>query len=481
MTDRSAGSAHPAGDPSGAGRRPVTHPYIPNSVPAIKDEMLAQVGLRSSEELYEVVPEPIRLGRLLDLPEALPAESDLRRHVAGLLARNRACDEVLSFLGGGTWQHYVPAVCDEIASRGEFLTGYHDGPRSMLGSYQAQFEFQSMLGELVGMEMVSTTSYDWGTAAASSLIMAAQLTGRRQVLVPRTTGPTRLREIRTICGPTLTIRPLDYEPETGWLDLGSLREALSDAVAAIYLEVPAYLGFLEEHVAEIGELAHRHGALLVIGVDPSSLGVLAPPRDYGADIVCGDIQPLGIHMYGGGGQAGFIATPHEERFIAACPTLLVSILPTERPGTYVFDWVNFEHISYGLRAESHDFAGTSQTIWAIVAGVYLALMGPAGMRELGETIMQRSRYAALRLAEITGVRSPALRATHFKEFAVDFGRTGRSVAEINAHLRERGIYGGKDLSAEFPELGQSALFSVTEIHSREDIDRLAETLAEVLR
>lgn len=477
MTDRSAGRARPGVADGGPG----AHPYLPNAVPAIREEMLAQVGARTTDELYDVIPEALRLGRLLELPEALPAEADLRRHVAGLLARNRSCDEVLSFLGGGPWQHYVPAVCDEIASRGEFLTGYHDGPRSMLGSYQAQFEFQSMLGELVGMEMVSTTSYDWGTAAASSLIMAAQLTGRREVIVPSTTAPHRLREIETICGPTLTIRPVGYDRETGSLDLEAMGAVLSAETAAVYLEVPAYLGFLEEHAAEIGELAHRQGAFLVVGVDPSSLGVLAPPRDYGADIACGDIQPLGIHMYGGGGQAGFIATPHEDRFIAACPTLLVSILPTERPGAYVFDWVNFEHISYGLRGEAHDFAGTSQTIWAIVAGVYLALMGPAGMRELGETIMQRSRYAALRLAEVPGLGPPVFRAAHFKEFAVDFEATGRSVAEVNARLRERGIYGGRDLTAEFPGLGSPALFAVTEIHDRADIDRLAETLTEVLR
>jgi len=183
----------------------------------------------------------------------------------------------------------------------------------------------------------------------------------------------------------------------------------------------------------------------------------------------------------GGGQAGFIATPHEDRFIATCPTLLVSILPTERPGEYVFDWVNFEHISYGLRADSHDFAGTAQTIWAIVAGVYLALMGPQGMRELGETIMQRRAYAAARLGELDGVVAPALNGACFKEFVVNFDGCRRSVAEINAGLLERGILGGKDLTDEFPELGRSALYCVTEIHRKEDIDRLATALAEVLR
>jgi glycine dehydrogenase subunit 1 len=458
-----------------------SHPYIPNSVPAIKAQMLARVGAVTSDELYDVIPAPLRLGRLLDLPEALISEHDLRRHVEALLARNRSCDELLSFLGAGCWQHAVPAVCDEIGSRGEFLTGYHDGNRSMLGSYQAQFEFQSMMGELVGMEMVSTTTYDWGTSAASSLIMAAQITGRREVLLPRTISPGRLRQINTICGPTLSVRLIDNERETGGLDLVALRATLSQETAAVYLEVPGYLGSLEARAPEVGRLAREHGALFVAGVDPSSLGVLAAPRAYGADIVCGDLQPLGIHMTYGGGQAGFIATPHEDRYIATVPTLLVSILPTERPGEYVFDWVNFEHISYGLRAESHDFAGTAQTIWAIVAGVYLALMGPQGMRELGETIMQRSAYAASRLGQIEGVVAPVLKGPTFKEFVVNFDGCGKSVAGINAGLLERGILGGKDLTNEFPELGRSALYCVTEIHSKADIDRLVTTLEEVLR
>src|SRR3989337_2727660 len=220
-----------------------SHPYIPNAVPTVKAQMLAPVGVGASEDLYDVIPPPLRLGRLLDLPEALVSEYDLRRHVEGLLARNRACDELLSFLG----------------------TGCHDGSRSMLGSYQAQIEFQSMMGELVGMEMVSTTTYDWGTSAASSLIMAAQITGRREVLLPRTISPGRLRQINTICGPTLSVRLIDYERESGSLDLAALRSALSQETAAVYLEVPAYLGTLEARAPEIGDLARQKGALFIVG------------------------------------------------------------------------------------------------------------------------------------------------------------------------------------------------------------------------
>ncbi|OGO56454.1 MAG: hypothetical protein A2V85_03635 [Chloroflexi bacterium RBG_16_72_14] len=457
------------------------YPYIPNSVPAIRAGMLAEVGAASSEELYDVIPASIRLDHPLQLPGPPLSEYDLRRHVEGLLASNRPTSEVLSFLGGGCWPHFVPAVCDEIASRGEFVTAYHDGERSMLGSYQAQFEFQSMMGELTGMQMVSTTTYDWGTAAASSLIMAIQITGRHEVVVPASISPVRLREIRTICGPTATIRVVGHDANTGALDQAALRAAVTAETAAVYVEVPSFLGFLEPGAPVIGEIAKAAGALFVVGVDPSSLGVLAAPRTYGADIVCGDLQPLGIHMTAGGGNAGFIATPHEDRYIATCPTLLVSIVPTVHEGEYVFEWANFESISYGLRADSHDFAGTAQTIWAIVAGAYLALMGPQGMRELGETIMQRGAYARARLAALPGLRVAFGGAAHFKEFVVCFDQTPLSVAEINAGLREHGIYGGKDLTADFPELGKAALYCVTEIHRRQDVDRLVAALGEVLR
>ncbi len=465
------------GDPASG----TVYPYIPNSVPATRTEMLAAVGAATTDELYDVIPPALRLGRLLDMQPAQLSEYDLRRQIEELLAVNRPTSEVLSFLGGGCWPHYVPAVCDEVASRGEFITAYHDGERSMLGSYQAQFEFQSMMGELTGMQMVSTTTYDWGTAAASSLIMAIQITGRHEVVVPASIAPVRLREIRTIVGPTAAIRLVGHDPVTGALDLGALRAVVTEATAAVYLEVPSYLGFLEPAAPAIGEIAHAAGALFVVGVDPSSLGVLAGPRTYGADIVCGDLQPLGIHMTAGGGNAGFIATPHEDRYLATCPTLLVSIVPTVHQGEYVFEWANFESISYGLRADSHDFAGTAQTIWAIVAGAYLALMGPQGMRELGETIMQRGAYARARLSELPGVNASVFEATHFKEFVVRFDGTSLSVAGINAALRDRGIYGGKDLTGDFPDLGRAALYCVTEIHRQQDVDRLVAALGEILR
>jgi glycine dehydrogenase subunit 1 len=458
------------------------YPYIPNSPPAIRARMLAAVGAATVEDLYAAIPERLRFRSQLDIPEGIGGEFELRAHLESLLGRNRHTREVLSFLGGGCWPHFIPAVCDEIASRGEFLTGYHDGASSMLGSYQAQFEFQSMLGALVGLDMVSTTTYDWGSAAASALLMASRITGRSSVKVPALMSPMRRRQIEAIAGPSVVVEPIDSDPATGGIDVEHLARSVTGETAAVYVEVPAYLGTLEPHLPEIAELAHRSGAQLVVGVDPISLGVLSAPAAYGADIVCGDIQPLGVHMSFGGGLAGFLATRHEAAYIRECPTLLVSILETQRAGEYAFGWWNFDQTSYAYRGESDDFAGTTQTIWAIVAATYLAVMGPQGLREVGEAILARSSYAMDRLARIPGIGvSTFPGATYFKEFVVGFGESGKTVRAVMAALRERGIYGGIDLTEAFPVLGQSALVCVTEVHTVDDIDRFASALEEVLR
>ena len=220
--------------------------------------------------------------------------------------------------------------------------------------------------------------------------------------------------------------------------------------------------------------------LSVVGTDPISLGVLAPPADYGADIACGDIQSLGIPMNYGGGLAGFIASHDEERVVMEYPSRLFGIAPTRVPGEYGFGDVAYERTSFAIREEGKEWVGTAAALWGITAGVYLALMGPQGMVEIGESIMARARYAALLLDQIPGVQAPLFDAPHFKEFVVNFDQTGLSVAEINNALLARGIFGGKDLSREFPHLGQSALYCVTEIHTQADLDRLAQTIQEVV-
>ncbi len=457
------------------------HPYIPNSVPEVQKEMLKAIGLNNLEELHEEVPEAIKLKDNMKLPEAIPSEYELRRHVEEILKKNINCKDNLNFLGAGCWQHYVPAICDEINSRGEFLTAYGGEPYNDFGRFQALFEYESLVGELVDMDVVNVPTMDWGQAAATSIRMASRITGRKEALVPKSMDKDRFLIMKNYCAPDIQLIQVDYEKETGQLNLEDLKGKISEKTAAAYFENPSFLGFIEENGRQISDLAHRFSALSVVGVDPITLGVLKPPSQYGADIICGDLQPLGIHMNYGGGQSGFIATRDEEKYVMEFPSRIFGMAPTGVEGEYGFGDVAFDRTSFGHHREhGKEYVGTQTALWGITAGVYLALMGPKGMEEIGQTIMQKSQYAVMRLNQIAGVEGSFFNSVNFKEFVVDFNKTGKTVKEINKKLLQKNIFGGKDLSSNFPELGQCALYCVTEIHLKTDIDRLAAALEEVL-
>jgi glycine dehydrogenase subunit 1 len=461
-------------------KQPTVYPYIPNSVPAVKEQMLKEVGAESAEDFYEDVLGGLRLKGSMDLPPPLLSEYALKRHVEGILAKNKTCQEYLNFLGAGCYQHHVPAVCDEVNRRGEFLTAYAGEPYDDHGRFQALFEYASMMGELLNMNIVNVPTYDGFQATATSLRMATRITGRREVLIARTISTDLLSRIRDYCKPNMEIKLIGYDSKTGQLDLDALKAEISPETAAVYFENPSYLGFIETRGDEISKIAHDHGAVCVVGVDPISLGVLTPPADYGADIVCGDIQPLGMHMQFGGGQAGFIATRDEEEYVMEYPSRLFGIAPTSVPGEYGFGDVAYERTSFAVREEGKEWVGTAAALWGITAGVYLALMGPRGMVEIGEGIMARARYAMLELDKIQGVKASVFQSPHFKEFVVHFDATGKTVEEINKALLARGMFGGKDLTREFPELGNSALYCVTEVHTKDDMDRLVNALKEIV-
>lgn len=465
-------------------KKAFVHPYIPNAVSEIKAEMLQEIGVPDVETLYQEIPDELRFKRKLNLPQPFLSEYELKRHVMGILSKNETCENYLNFLGAGCWQHYIPAVCDEITGRSEFLTAYGGTVYSTLGKMQAQFEFQSQMAELVGMDVVSMPSYSWGAVAGNAMRMASRMTGRREVLMPKTVGPERLATIRTFCKSVLEekgieIKLLAYNAETGLIDLEDLRNTISSNTAAVYFENPSYLGFIESQGEAISEIAHAEGAECIVGVDPISLGVVAPPSDYGADIVVGTAQPLGIHMSCGGGMIGFIATRDEERYVAEYPSFLISITDTIKDGEYGFGFTRFERTSYIGRDKAKDFLGTVTGLWTITASVYMALMGPEGFKEVGQTILQKSHYAIESLSKLHGVKV-LFPSNAFKEFVVNFNGIGKSVSTINKALLNYKIFGGKELSEDFPELGNSALYCVTEVHSKEDIDKLTKALKEVI-
>jgi glycine cleavage system P protein (glycine dehydrogenase) subunit 1 len=311
--------------------------------------------------------------------------------------------------------------------------------------------------------------------------MGARINGRSAALVSAQMSPDRLSCMRNYAWSTVpSIEAVAHDPATGLLDLDDLKAKMTDEVAVFYYENPSFLGVIEHQGRAIADIVHKAGGVVSCGVDPVSLGALEAPANYGVDIACGDVQGLGIPMQCGGGQGGFIATQDTPTYFAEFNALMFGVTPTIVEGEYGFGEVFFERTSYASREKAKDFLGTMAQLHGIGAGVYLSLMGPQGMKEVGEGIMQRSAYLARQLDALDGVTAPCLSAPFFKEFVVDFGGTGKSVADINAALLERKIFGGKDLSKWFPALGQSALYCVTEVHTKDDLDTLVGALKEIL-
>jgi glycine dehydrogenase subunit 1 len=456
---------------------------MPNSADKDKATMMAALGITNVEELFEQVPRDHYAKMPIDIPNGLRSEVDVNRHVRDLLRRNRNCADTINFLGGGYWQHYVPAICDEIAGRSEFLTSVWGTPSSDHGRNQAWFEFASLLGALLDLEFVGLPVYSWGAAAGFALRMATRMTNRNRVLLLGPMDPERLAVIRNYCitqegESPIEVVEIGYDHSTGQADLSAVQAVLSDDTAAVYLESPNFLGRIETQLARVARVAREAGAETVVGVDPLSLGVLNPPSRFGADIVVGTTQPLGIHLHGGGGVGGFIATRDEERYAREYPTLQVSICDTSTPGERAFGMTLFHQSSYGSRENGNDWTGNSVYLWTVVNAVYMALLGPVGFRELGDTILAGSHFASERLSRVPGL-AVLWPNGFFKEFVVRFDN-GMTVDDVNARLRERGIFGGKDLSGDFPELGQAALFCVTEVHTEQDIEALVTALTEVL-
>jgi len=459
-----------------------SHPYIPNSVPETKHEMMREIGIRDIEELYADVPHKFRLRRRLSLPKPKP-EHEVRRHVESLLSKNKGGRDMPVFLGAGCWPHYVPALVDAIVQRTEFLTSYTPyQPEVSQGILQAMYEYQSMICEITAMDVANSSLYDWASGLGEAVRMAVRLNNRTDVLAPKIVHPERLATLQTYVEPLrLRIKSVGYDPKTGLLNLDELKRQCSEKTAAVYVENPSYLGFIETQVEEIAEIAHHNGALFIVGVDPISLGVLKPPGEYGADIVVGEGQPLGNHMNYGGPLLGVFACRGEIELIRQMPGRIIGMTTTLDGNKHGFCMALQTREQHIKRERATSNICTNEALCALASVTYLALLGPQGLRELGETIMAKTRYAVQLLSEIRGIKAPVFESPHFKEFTVNFHKTGRTVKSVHqALLKRHGIHGGKDISPEFPELGKTALYCVTEVHSEEEIERLANALKNVL-
>ena len=450
------------------------HPYVPNSAPDVRRRMLDALGLDDVRQLYAEIPTDLQLDRLLNLPQPIMAERELEREVSATLAVGSHLRPHLSFLGAGTFPHAVPAVVDEVVGRSEFLTAYAGEPYEDHGRFQALFEYQSLMAELVEMDVVTVPTYDGYQAAATGLSMATRITGRGEVVVASVADVGKYSKIRDYLGPNVVIRQNRVDKTTELVDLEALSAALTDRTAAVYVETPNFFGTLEPCIEDIAAITHSVGAILVVGTDPICLGVVRPPATLGADITCGDIQSLGVGQWYGGAHGGFIAVNDIPRFVFELPSRLFGLASTSVAGEYGFGDVAYTRTSFAKREEGKEWVGTAAALWGIAAAVYLSLMGPQGMAEIGNTVLTRTKYAMERISRVPGLEVLHSTAEHFREFVIDVSDTGRSGLDLLTAIRELGIEPGVLIHPE------RLLVCVTEIHSQSDIDSLISAVDSVV-
>jgi len=440
---------------------------------------MKEVGIESIEQLYNDVPKRFVLKDRLNLP--IPtSESEVKRHVESLLAKNKTSQHMPVFLGAGCWPHFVPAVVRNIINRTELLTSYTPYQAEMSqGILQILFEYQSMICELTAMDVANSSLYDWASALGEAGRMAGRLTGGLEILVPRIIHPERYETLKTYVEPAgMSVLKVDYERATGKLNLEDLKEKVSNRTAAVYVETPSYLGFIETGGGGIADIAHDSGALFVVGVDPISLGLLEAPGNYGADIVVGEGQSLGNQLSFGGPLLGIFACRGDLTTIRQMPGRIIGMTTTRDRSSKGFCMALQTREQHIRREKAASNICSNESLCAAASAIYLALLGPNGLKDLSEAIMLMSNYAIDRLSEITGIETPVFRSSHFQEFTVNFG--ARNVDSVHRKLLELNVHGGKNVSKEFPELGQMALYCVTETHRKKDIDLLAEALEKAL-
>ncbi len=462
------------------------HPWIPNSPDEIKKEMLKKIGVDSVEELFSDIPRGIRVKNWDELEIGfgdMLSEIDVRRRIDEILDKNIVFKNPPPFLGGGAWPHYVPPLVKYIMSRSEFLTTYTPyQPEIVQGLMQALFEYQSLMAELLEMDVVNASMYDWASALGEAVLMAARISkGRRKVLVPYTMNPIHYSVLKTYVYPRdIVVEKVGYDRETGIIDLEDLKNKIDNETLAVYIENPSFLGTIEVNAKDIGEIVHDKNAIYIMGVDPISLGLLEAPGKLGADIVVGDGQPLGLGLNYGGPYLGIFATRDDIKFIRQMPGRIIGLTTTIDGRERAFAMILQTREQHIRRERATSNICTNETLCAIGVAVYIALLGREGFRKIGELIYYRSHYAAKKINEITGVKAPKFKGEFFKEFVIDFNDTGIEYTEIHRRLLDKGVHGGLYLRKWFPEFGESALYCVTELHTKRDIDLLVSLLKNIV-
>jgi glycine dehydrogenase subunit 1 len=444
--------------------------YLPNT-PQNQRAMLDAIGVRSIDDLLTRIPPKARLSRPLHLPAAL-AEVDLMKHMRDLAGANADADGYLCFLGGGAYDHYVPSPINHLISRGEFFTAYTPyQPEASQGTLRTIYEYQTMIAELTGMDVANASIYDGGSSLAEAALMAHGVTGRPEIVLSAGVNPLFRRVVATYgAGPGLRLR--DAPADGGTTDAAAARRLLGSKTAAFVVQSPNFYGCLED-VAAAAELAHAVGAVLVVVSDPVNLGVLEAPGRQGADLVVGEGQGLGVPLSYGGPYLGVFAAKQE--FVRRVPGRLVgaTVDVDGRRGFTLTLQTREQHIR---RAKATSNICTNVALCALMATIYVAILGKQGLRQVGELSMAKAHYAAERLSQVPGV-SLRFPAPFFKEFTV---KLPKPVERVVVRLARDRILAGVPLKAFDRKLADCLLVAVTEKRTREEIDTLVAALAKAV-
>ncbi len=440
---------------------------------AEREAMLQAIGVKRIEDLFAAIPAKHRFPKL-DLPAGL-TEMEAMAEMRAYSEANESVDELTCFLGAGAYNHYIPAAVDSILRRGEFYTAYTPyQPEISQGTLRAIFDYQSLITALTGMEVSNASHYDGATAVAEAVTMAdAQFRGKRKKVVLSPALHPQYRQVVRTYNMGSDIQVVGDGPEA---DLSAGPEALIPLIdmdtALVVVQYPDFFGRIYDFT-RLAQAAHAAGALLAISVNPTALGLLKTPGEFGADIVTGEGQPLGIPLSYGGPYLG-IFTTRQEYVRKMAGRLVGETVDNRGQRAYVLTLTAREQHIRREKATSN--ICTNVALMALAATVYMSLLGKHGLRQLAELCYHKAHYAAEQIAKLPGF-SLWSSTPFFHEFVV---RCPAPVEEINAHLLNHGILGGYDLGQDYPELKDHMLIAVTEMNSKEDIDSLVETLAELM-
>ncbi len=432
--------------------------------------MLAALGLEDVEPLFADIPEELRIdGLSLDVGSS---EMEVVRSVTETLQKNTTCADMPSFLGCGCYRHFVPAAVRSIIMRSEFVTSYTPYQAEISqGMLQALFEYQSMISELTGMDVANASNYDMSTSLGEAALMAYRIRPGKRFLIPEAMSWERKSVLRNYTkGLGLELTEYSYDPYSGDADLSDIATKVSAETIGIYAELPNLFGKID---AGILRLKKEHGELvLVAGVDPISLGLLTPPGDYGADIAIGEGQGLGAGMNFGGPLLGVFATKMEH--VRKMPGRLIG-LTRDVEGERAFCMTLQTREQHIRRAKATSNICTNEALTALAAGVYMAIVGGQGLKDIARANLDNCRSLRDRIEELDNFQL-SFDGAHFNEFAL---RCPVRPQKLNHLLLKHGIIGGVPLGEQVPRLHEHLLLATTEMHSRADHDRLLAALKEV--